>query len=362
MIHSDTKHTLVIAEAGVNHNGRLDLAFDLIDAAASAGADAVKFQTFDAKRLVGASAPKAAYQKDNAPDSETQLEMLMRLELPLEWHQQLKARAEDRGISFISTAFDDTSLEFLIDLGVPFLKIPSGDLINGPLLWKSAHTGKPLVVSTGMATLSDVELGLAVIAHALSAEREPASLSEVWRAWSDASRREVLQRHVTLLHCTSQYPTPIAEADIRAMDTLRKAFMLDVGYSDHTEGTLMPLVAVARGARVIEKHFTIDRNLPGPDHSASLEPNELEAMVRDIRSVELGLGQALKAPRPNEWDTQQAARQQVAAARDLPGGHLLTREDLTTARLGSGRPPVELWDLVGRRTIRAYQAGEAVFD
>ncbi|MEX0287220.1 MAG: N-acetylneuraminate synthase [Paracoccaceae bacterium] len=353
-------HTYVIAEAGVNHNGQRDLALQLIDVAAEAGADAVKFQTFNARRLAGKSAPKAAYQKQTTDVSESQLEMLQRLELPIEWHKDLQAHAADRGVDFISTAFDLQSLSFLVELDIPFFKVPSGELTNAPLLWQFARTRKPLVISTGMATLAEVEQGLAVIAHGLAYDDEPQDMLEVWRAWSDPENRARLQGHVTVLHCTSQYPTPVHEANMRAMTTLRDAFGLDVGYSDHTQGILIPVVAVAMGARVIEKHFTTDRQLPGPDHEASLEPAELSQMMADIRSVEQSLGLAAKAPQPNEWDTRQAARQQVAAARDIPAGHVLTREDLTTARLGHGLSPTELWGLIGQTASRAYTAGEAV--
>ena len=350
-------HVYIIAEAGVNHNGQRDLAFALVDAAAEAGADAVKFQTFDAAKLASKSAPKAAYQKHSTDAAESQLAMLRKLELPREWHAGLQAHARQKGIEFLSTAFDTDSLAFLVDLGMPLFKIPSGELTNGPLLWQFARTGKPLVLSTGMATLSEVEQGLAIVAHALSAEAEPASIDDVWRSWSRADWRARLNGHVTLLHCTSQYPTPFAEVNLRGMDTLAQAFGLTVGYSDHTEGILIP---VARGAKIIEKHFTLDRSLPGPDHKASLEPAELTQMVRDIRALQAALGDGGKTPQPSEWDTRQAARQQVVAARDIAAGSVLARADLSTARCGSGLPPPALWGLVGQRTERAYVAGDVI--
>ena len=353
-------HVYIIAEAGVNHNGQRDLAFALVDAAAEAGADAVKFQTFDAAKLASKSAPKAAYQKQSTDAAESQLAMLKKLELPREWHAGLQAHARQKGIEFLSTAFDTDSLAFLVDLGMPLFKIPSGELTNGPLLWQFARTGKPLVLSTGMATLSEVEQGLAIVAHALSAEAEPASIDDVWRSWSRADWRARLHGHVTLLHCTSQYPTPFAEVNLRGMDTLAQAFGLSVGYSDHTEGILIPVAAVARGAKIIEKHFTLDRSLPGPDHKASLEPAELTQMVRDIRALQAALGDGGKTPQPSEWDTRQAARQQVVAARDIAAGSVLARADLSTARCGSGLPPTALWGLVGQRTERAYVAGDVI--
>ena len=353
-------HVYIIAEAGVNHNGQRDLAFALVDAAAEAGADAVKFQTFDAAKLASKSAPKAAYQKHSTDAAESQLAMLKKLELPREWHAGLQAHARQKGIEFLSTAFDTDSLAFLVDLGMPLFKIPSGELTNGPLLWQFARSGKPLVLSTGMATLSEVEQGLAIVAHALSAEAEPASIDDVWRSWSRADWRARLHGHVTLLHCTSQYPTPFAEVNLRGMDTLAQAFGLPVGYSDHTEGILIPVAAVARGAKIIEKHFTLDRSLPGPDHKASLEPAELTQMVRDIRALQAALGDGGKTPQPSEWDTRQAARQQVVAARDIAAGSVLARADLSTARCGSGLPPTALWGLVGLRTGRAYVAGDVI--
>lgn len=353
-------HVYIIAEAGVNHNGQRDLAFALVDAAAEAGADAVKFQTFDAAKLASKSAPKAAYQKQSTDAAESQLAMLKKLELPREWHAGLQAHAREKGVEFLSTAFDSDSLAFLVDLGMPLFKIPSGELTNGPLLWQFARTGKPLVLSTGMATLSEVEQGLAIVAHALSAEAEPTSIDDVWRSWSRADWRARLNGHITLLHCTSQYPTPFAEVNLRGMDTLAQAFGLTVGYSDHTEGILIPVAAVARGAKFIEKHFTLDRSLPGPDHKASLEPAELSQMVRDIRALQIALGDGGKTPQPSEWDTRQAARQQVVAARDIAAGSVLARADLSTARCGSGLPPTALWGLIGRSAGRAYMAGDVI--
>jgi N-acetylneuraminate synthase len=350
----------VIAEAGVNHNGQRDCAFELVSKAAEAGADAVKFQTFDAERLASKHAPKAAYQKRSTDAAESQLEMLKKLELPREWHRELQAHAHSMGIEFLSTAFDTDSLTFLGELGVPMFKVPSGELTNGPLLWQFARAGKPLIVSTGMATLSEVEQGLAVIAHALNAAAEPSDIDEVWRGWSNAAWRDSLQGRVTLLHCTSQYPTPFEEVNLRAMDTLASAFGLPVGYSDHTEGGLIPAAAVARGAKVIEKHFTLDRNLPGPDHKASLNPVELTQMIRDIRALERAMGNGAKAPQASELDTRQAARQQVIAARAIAAGETFSREHLTTARCGQGLVPTALWGLVGRQAARAYAAGDVI--
>lgn len=358
----NTEHVYIVAEAGVNHNGQRDMAFALVDAAAEAGADAVKFQTFDAKKLASRSAPKAAYQKKSTDAEESQLSMLKKLELPLEWHHELQRYARKKGVEFLSTAFDTDSLAFLVELGMPLFKVPSGELTNGPLLWEFARTQKRLVLSTGMATLSEVEQGLAIVAHALNSEAEPASMNDVWRGWSRPEwRRSLGDGHVTLLHCTSQYPTPFAEVNLRAMDTLATSFGLPVGYSDHTEGVLIPVAAVARGAKFIEKHFTLDRNLPGPDHKASLEPRELAQMVQDIRGLQIAFGDGSKTPQPSEWDTRQAARQQVVAATNIAEGETISRESLTTARCGRGLPPTTLWELVGQRASRNYEAGEVLF-
>ncbi|MBK8892448.1 MAG: N-acetylneuraminate synthase [Dechloromonas sp.] len=357
-MRSDSGHVYVIAEAGVNHNGRRDLAFALVDAAADSGADAVKFQTFDAQKLAAKSAPKAAYQKQSTDAGESQLEMLKKLELSRQWHHDLQAHARAKGIEFLSTAFDVDSLVFLVELGMPVFKVPSGELTNGPLLWQFARTGKPLILSTGMATLSEVEQGLAIIAHALVSDHEPGHMDEVWRNWSDAVARRKLDGHVKLLHCTSQYPTPFTEVNLRSMQTLANAFELEVGYSDHTEGILIPIAAVACGARVIEKHFTLDRSLPGPDHKASLEPAELARMVGDIRTLQVAMGDGNKCPQASEWDTRSAARQQVVAARSIAAGSEIQRSDLTTARAGSGLAPTALWSLVGQIAAVDYQAGD----
>lgn len=350
----------IIAEAGVNHNGQRDLAFALVEAAAQSGADAVKFQTFSAEKLASKKAPKAAYQKETTSSEESQLEMLAKLELPRAWHKELQQHAHTHGIEFLSTAFDLDSLHFLNQLNIPMFKVPSGELTNGPLLWQFARLRKPLILSTGMATLSEVEQALAIVVHALRNDQEPRNMSDVWKTWSDPESKRMLVDHVSLLHCTSLYPTPSTAVNLRAMDTLGSAFGLRVGYSDHTNGNLIPVAAVARGAKIIEKHFTTDKTLPGPDHPASLEPNELRRMVEEIRAITDALGSGHKAPQPDEWDTKIAARQHIVAARPISIGAVLTREDLTTARTGGGKSPCEIWQLVGTTARQEYEAG-AVF-
>ena len=357
-MHNSKKAVYIIAEAGVNHNGNKDLAFELVNAAAEAGADAVKFQTFKASILASKRVEKANYQKSTTDAVESQLEMLTKLELPEAWHAEFQRHAKEKGIEFLSTAFDKSSLQFLQTLDLPMYKIPSGELTNAPLIWRFAKTGKPLILSTGMATLSEIEEALAVVAHALNSNTEPQKIEDIWHAWSDNQVREKLKGQVTLLHCTSQYPTPLSEVNLRAMDTLALAFDLDVGYSDHTEGRLISIAAVARGACMIEKHFTLDKTLPGPDHKASIDVAELKQLVTEIRALEIALGSVIKAPQPSEWDTRRAARQSIVAANPIPAGKILTQNDLTTVRAGTGLRPIALWELIGSVSNRAYEPGE----
>lgn len=353
---------LIIAEAGVNHNGSRDMALELVDAAAAAGADFAKFQTFKATSLASASAPKAAYQKRQTGFDETQLAMLERLELSVADHEALLERCAERSIAFLSTPFDPDSLKLLTKtFGLKRIKVGSGDLTTAPLLLDIARTGAEIILSTGMATLSEVEEALGVLAFGMIATEDAqpsrAAFAEV------LTRREswsVLRDRVTLLHCTTEYPSAAEDTNLRAMDTLRTAFGLRVGYSDHTEGTAISLAAVARGASVIEKHLTLDRRLPGPDHAASLEPDEMSSLVRDIRRVEAALGNGIKQPSTAELASRAVARKSLVASRDLPAGHVLRPEDLAVKRPGGGRPPVEFWEALGSTSLRAYRVGEAL--
>lgn len=348
----------IIAEAGVNHNGNREMAFELVKVAADAGADAVKFQTFNAERLAALTAPKAKYQQTTTDAFETQLAMLKKLELPTAWHAELQQYATDLGVTFISTAFDLQSLAFLQTLDLPYYKIPSGEITNGPLLLAFAQTGKELIISTGMATLSEIEQALAIVAFGYAHKAEPESLDQVWRYWSGPGIQASLSGRVSLLHCTSQYPTPMEEVNLKAMGTLANTFGLPVGYSDHTQGLVIPTAAVALGATIIEKHFTLDRTLPGPDHNASLEPGELTELVNNVRSVELALGDGIKKPQPSEWDTRKAARQQVIFSESVEEGEIIQRNALSTARCGRGASPMTLWDMVGKPAPQAYQKGD----
>jgi len=316
----------IIAEAGVNHNGSIELALRLVDAARASGADAVKFQTFRAERLATATAHKAAYQERTTAGTESQFEMLRRLELSEESHKILLKHCRQAGIQFLSSPFDLPSVDFLHSLDVPCFKVPSGEITNHPLLQNVGLTGRPVILSTGMSTLGEVEEAIQVLQTAGTSE-------------------------LTLLHCVTEYPAPFDEVNLRAMQTLRTAFGLPVGYSDHTPGTEIAIAAVSLGAVVIEKHFTLDRSLPGPDHAASLEPSELGQMVAAIRHVEAALGTGIKAPAPCERPNISVARKSVVAARNLPAGHRLAPDDLDIKRPGSGLAPKFMGALTGR-TLR----------
>lgn len=322
----------VIAEAGVNHNGDLEIAMDLVDIAARAGADAVKFQTFSAERLVTRDAPKARYQEDATGSAESHYEMLRRLELSPEDHRALIQRCSARGIIFLSTPFDEQSVDMLDELGVCAFKTPSGELTNLSYLRHLALKGKAMIVSTGMATIGEVEEAVQTIESA-GADR------------------------IALLHCVSSYPADPATINLRAMHTLSAAFGVPAGYSDHTNGLEIAFAAVALGAKVVEKHFTIDRTMPGPDHRASLQPDELEAMVRGIRAVESSLGDGRKVPTPTELDTALVARKSLVLARSLAAGAELAESDVTVKRPGTGIAPKHRSRVVGRRTRTALDAG-----
>lgn len=322
----------VIAEAGVNHNGDPDLARRLVDMAAEAGADAVKFQTFKAERLVTPGAPKAEYQLRRTSATESQLDMLRRLELTPDAHRELQARCCACNLLFLSTPFDEGSADFLESLDVPAFKIPSGEITNLPFVAHVARKRRPMIVSTGMAHLHEVEAAVRTI-------------------------REAGNLDIVLLHCVSNYPAAPGDINLRAMHTMAAAFGLPVGYSDHTEGIEVALAAVALGACVVEKHFTLDRALPGPDHQASLEPGEMKAMVRGIRIVQESLGHGRKEPAASEAATAQVARRSLVAARDLAAGTVLAEGDIAVRRPGTGLPPVRRADLVGRAVRVDVKAG-----
>jgi N,N'-diacetyllegionaminate synthase len=322
----------VIAEAGVNHNGELDLAFKLIDAAAAAGADAVKFQTFIASEVITAEAAKAEYQKTTTGEQESQLEMVKRLELSFGDFRKLKMYCDDQGITFLSTPFDLKSVDFLAGLGVVALKISSGDLTNDPLLRHVAAQKRPVILSTGMSDMDEVREALAVI--------------------NAAGNNDVI-----LLQCVTNYPAAAEDINLRAMLSMQSAFDVNVGYSDHTLGIEIPLAAVALGACVIEKHFTLDKNFAGPDHRASLEPHEFKAMVEGIRKVEASLGDGRKVPAASEASNAAVARRSIVASRDISAGTVITPAEITFKRPGTGLPPRMADQVVGKTARVDVKAG-----
>lgn len=351
----------IIAEAGVNHNGSLDLALRLVDAAAQAGADVVKFQTFKAENLASRHAAKAEYQTRTTTAGESQLDMLRRLELSEAAHFRIIERCTERGIRFLSTPFDHDSLTFLADrLDVEHIKLGSGELTNAPLLLAVAQTGKPLLLSTGMSDLGEVEQALGVLALGHAKRAEHPSRAAFAAAYATPDYRAALATKVTLLHCTTEYPAPFAEVNLRAMDTLAAAFGLPVGFSDHTPGIAVPIAAAARGAVVIEKHMTLDRGMDGPDHKASLEPAEFAAMVEGIRHVELALGDGRKQPAPSERKNIEIARKSLVAARAIHAGELFSADNLTVKRPGTGFSPFRYWDLLGKPASRSYEPDEPI--
>ncbi|WP_286233290.1 N-acetylneuraminate synthase [Thalassotalea sediminis] len=359
---SDTaKKTLIIAEAGVNHNGSEKLAKQLVDAAKSAGADIVKFQTFKAANLVTQSAKQAQYQTVNTEVDQTQYQLLKELELPFETHMAIKNYCHQVGIEYLSTAFDDESLDFLVkDMALKRLKIPSGELTNLPFVLAHAKTGCHLIVSTGMATNEEIEIALGTIAFGLLSIEEAPSLSAFSRAYKSQQGQEALKRKVTILHCTTEYPAPFNEINLNAMEQMNINFSLPIGYSDHSAGIVVPIAAVAKGACIIEKHFTLDKNLPGPDHKASIDPSELTQMITSIRIAEQALGSSIKAPTSSELANKSVARKSIVAKKDIKKGELLTTENLAIMRPGSGIDPKYYWQLLNVPAHYAFQAGDLI--
>lgn len=330
-------NTLIIAEAGVNHNGDMELARQLIDIAADAGADIVKFQTFKADRLVTVHARKADYQTQTTDADESQHAMIRRLELSREMHAELIAHCRSRGIAFFSTGFDIDSLEMLDEFGMDRYKIPSGEITNLPYLRHVGKYGKPIILSTGMATLDEVGATLRVLEEA-------------------GTPRD----RITVLHCNTEYPTPMRDVNLRAMVTLRETFGVTVGYSDHTLGIEVPIAAVALGAAVIEKHFTLSRSLSGPDHKASLEPEELKAMVAAIRNIEQALGDGVKQPSVSESKNRLVARKSLVASRAIRAGELFSATNLVAKRPGTGLSPMHWDEVIGSKAPRDFAADEMI--
>lgn len=331
----DKNPCFLIAEAGVNHNGDVNLAKKLIDVAVDAGADAVKFQTFVTEDVLSINAPKADYQKHTTDPSESQYEMIKKLELSKEEHKELIEYSKHKKILFLSTPFDEKSVDLLLELGVPLIKISSGEITNHPFLIYISKKGLPIILSTGMSTLEEVGEAVSVI-------------------------KEAGCKDLTLLHCTSNYPVRFEDCNLRAMKTMTEAFNVPVGYSDHTLGTVVPVAAAAMGACVIEKHFTLDKNLPGPDHKASLEPDELKDMVRSIRLVEKALGSSIKAPVESELEVRDVVRRSIVAKVEINRGTIITKDLLAFKRPGIGIAPKNIGLLIGKRTNKNIHKDEII--
>ncbi|ABM29605.1 N-acetylneuraminate synthase [Nitratidesulfovibrio vulgaris] len=338
-MNENQQHALIVAEAGVNHNGDINLAHKLIDVAAEAGADIVKFQTFHAESVISACAPKAAYQQKNTGTEESQLDMVRKLELPAEDFHALNKHCDERGIVFWSTAFDLASVEFLHNLGLKLWKIPSGEITNLPYLRKIGQYQAEIVLSTGMATLGDIETALNILEHA-----------------------GTLRKNVTVLHCTTEYPAPLESVNLRAMQTIRNAFpgIHGVGYSDHTEGIEIALAAVAMGARLIEKHFTLDKQMEGPDHKASLDPRELRTLVTGVRHVLAALGNGIKHPTNIEMQNRIVARKSLVCSAPICKGDILGKHNMTVKRPGSGISALRWDEYCGRKAERNYDVDELI--
>lgn len=354
--------TYIIAEAGVNHNGCEKLAIELVEAAYYSGANAVKFQTFKASKSITQKAVQADYQIQNTGKIESQLEMVSRLELSYNTHHELIARCNELGIDFLSTAFDNESLDFLVnDLGLKTLKIASGELTNAPFILKHAQTGCNLIVSTGMAILGEIEMALGIIAYGyLNPNGKEPAQNDFIAAYTSSEGKKILKEKVSLLHCTTEYPAPVEDVNLSAMDTMLNAFKLPVGYSDHTKGIAIPIAAVARGARIIEKHFTLDRNMDGPDHKASLEPDELALMISSIRSVEQAIGDGIKGAQKSEIRNKSIARKSLVAATYIQSGTVFTAENLAVKRPGTGISPYSYWDIIGSQATKDYSPDDLI--
>ncbi|WP_342508848.1 N-acetylneuraminate synthase [Sporosarcina sp. FSL K6-2383] len=349
----------IIAEAGVNHNGSLQMAKELVDVAKQAGADAVKFQTFKAENLVTRSALQAEYQVQNLGESTSQFDMLKKLELSFEEFNELKNYCASIHIEFLSTPFDFESVDFLLDeIGMSTIKIPSGELTNSPFIHYIATKRKPIILSTGMATMDDIHEALSFIAYGLAYPKNEVEIDAVIAFYQTEEARLLLREYITVLHCTTEYPAPFETINLRAMNEMEKELQLPIGFSDHSEGIAVSLASVTLGAAVIEKHFTLDRNLPGPDHRASLEPRELEEMVNGIRAIEHSLGNGHKVPTRIELENRQAARKSIVAKIPIIAGEKMTEAHLAIKRPGNGMPPTAYWSLIDKVAKKTYEMDE----
>jgi N,N'-diacetyllegionaminate synthase len=329
--------TFIIAEAGVNHNGSIEIAKKMIEVAKECGADAIKFQTFKAEKVISKYAPKAEYQKQTTGEADSQLEMVKKLELSFDDFIALKEYCDKLNIMFLSTPFDFESIDFLNDLGLEIFKIPSGEITNLPYLEKIGKLGKKVILSTGMADLGEIEDALDILT-------------------SCGTKKE----DITILHCNTEYPTPYEDVNLLAMLTIKEAFKVKVGYSDHTLGIEVPIAAVSLGASVIEKHFTLDKNMEGPDHKASLEPHELKAMIDAIRNIEKSLGNGIKKPSKSELKNKDIARKSIVAKREIKKGEVFTEDNITVKRPGNGISPMRWYEVLGKVASRDYKEDELI--
>lgn len=328
-------HIFIIAEAGDNHNGNLELAFQLVDKAAQAGADCVKFQTFVTEEVISKRAEKAEYQKESTGADESQYEMVKKLELSFDNFRLLQQYAKEKGLTFLSTPFDIPSVDFLNSIAIPCFKIPSGEITNLPYLIRIAQTGRDIILSTGMAEIEEIEAAIRAL-------------------------RENGAGEISLLHCNTEYPTPMEDVNLRAMLTLKEKFGVRVGYSDHTKGIEVPIAAAAMGAEIIEKHFTLDHNMEGPDHKASLEPDELKAMVEGIRNIEKALGNGIKTASRSEKKNMDIARKSIVARRKIAKGEILTEDNLAVKRPGNGISPMKWYEILGTKAVRDFEEDEMI--
>lgn len=357
----DKPNTYIIAEAGVNHNGSLKQALQLIDVAKSSGADCVKFQIFKANELVCKHTLSAEYQKKNMQKNTSQLDMLKQLEISQEEFVLIENYCRDQHIDFMATPFDFSSLDFLLnELKAKRIKISSADLTNAPLLLAVAKSSCSMILSSGMASLAEIEQALSVLAFGFNQTGEQPSIEEFQQAYTSKAAQEKLRRRVSLLHCTSDYPARYNEVNLAVLQTLRQAFHLPVGLSDHTQGIAVPTAAVALGAKIVEKHFTLDKNLPGPDHKASLQPEELNTMVTAIRQVEEAMGTSLKWPSLAEQKNKQVVCKSLVAKSAIKKGELFSEVNMTTKRAGVGIAPIHYWDLIGKNAMQDYQADDLI--
>tara|TARA_B100002003_G_scaffold232548_1_gene244493 strand:+ start:986 stop:1996 length:1011 start_codon:yes stop_codon:yes gene_type:complete len=330
-------NAFIIAEAGVNHNGNIEIAKKLVDVAVEAGSNAVKFQTFKAEEMISKYAKKAEYQYRVTDENETQFEMVKRLELDINAHKELINYCKEKDILFLSTPFDIESIELLYELGVQIFKIPSGEITNLPYLRKIANLNRNIIISTGMADLEEIRNALDILLESGTPKDS-----------------------ITVLHCNSEYPTPFEDVNLLAMNTIKEAFNVNVGYSDHTIGIEVSIAAVVLGASVIEKHFTLNRNMEGPDHKASLEPHELKAMVKAIRNIEKALGYGIKRPSPSELKNKHVVRKSIVAGKDIKKGECFADENIAAKRPGTGISPMEWDNVIGRKAIRDFKEDDLI--